>query len=236
MESLPVELIIEISLYLSYRDLTTCRQVNHFFQELLNDPSFWRRKINRDYPNSRIVLPGPNRWDYLRRLTDAGECERGSERFISRHQCLIRAIDRDDSSMIDYFSPSSSRITQTTQTTRTGQFIQAVLHNNLQQLYNISFQGELKLFDVNISHADLIVLARWAIRHNCYDTVRFFFNYTPTSIESVMPTVTLDSLEPDLREYLLELYRLRDGFMGWAYINQFKRPPITDTSGLTLHN
>jgi hypothetical protein len=220
MESLPVELIIEISLDLTYRDLITCRQINHFFNEILEDSSFWRRKINRDYPNSHNSIPEPNRWDYLRHLTAAGGCEQGSDRFISRHQCLIRAIHQDDSSMIDYFSRSS------TQTTRTGQFIQAVLKNNLHQLYSISFQGELKLFDIDISHADLIVLTRWAIHHNCYDTVRFLLHYTPTSIESVMPIITLDSLEPDLREYLLELYRLRDGFMGWAYINQFKRPPI----------
>jgi hypothetical protein len=117
MNQFPPEVIGHILAHLDYRDLLQAQWVCRCFQAIINSVYFWRRKFYLDFPRAQVNpvwrchLDHPNnllsfgtvRLCYLHQLTRSGECERGSEIFISLTQCLDRVIMTGDDDLLEYF-------------------------------------------------------------------------------------------------------------------------------------
>jgi hypothetical protein len=224
MQNLPLEILIEIGLYLNYRGIQQLRQVNVLFYDVFESETFWRCKINTDFPSPQPWhRRTPTKQEYLRILTHEGGCERGSEKFLSIRECFIRALHLEDDDLIAYFSHSRQR---------SAQFIRAVLANDIRQLNALTFSPTQKLCLVDVSHFDLIEIATAAAKRKCLQAVQFLLNYTPTSIEVLMESLEthLKTLDPVIREYLLRIQNERTGFTGWMWMNTYKHcPRISDT-------
>ncbi len=87
LQVLPLEVIFEITDKLNYSDVLRLCQTSTVYANICADPTFWRRKTNKDFSTTNRkdpLLPKETEQErYLRLATKHGEIYPGSEKYIN---------------------------------------------------------------------------------------------------------------------------------------------------------
>ena len=124
LQVLPLEVIFEITDKLNYSDVLRLCQTSTVYANICADPTFWRRKTNKDFSTTNRKDPLKHRETeqerYLRLATRAGEIYPGSEKYTSLYNISekfieIQSLDRSyflhkfDESQLDDAMASAAR-------------------------------------------------------------------------------------------------------------------------------